>query len=443
MATTAPASVGTLSAGEAPGSRIAAVTPTAANAASPASPKASRRSASSPITAANPASRTRIPAIRASLSCVPKCVIANSLTGTGVRLIVVSPTATTGAPRAPVAAAVSSDTPSATAPASRPASAPAASRMTFMVAIRAHPGIRLVRVRDQSGAARASNRGHEQARSTSWMAAGSRAGAGSRHLADPGGARRSPRVRAGVRRTVRAGVRGGTAGAAGPGPVRGSRPGGPARALADCLPVRSGPGQRRRLGADDRAPPRGRPGPDRERLLAPRAEGRPGPDRRAGRGRRGDDLAGVPAGAPLPGRPDRAAARVDQAGLLQGVQLSGGRDAARGGARHGEDENQGRNDQDARLHGGDLVKNLRDDLHVLTGSYVLDAVSPDEREEFERHLQTCPACDAEVRGLRETAARLAIARAVAPPARMERQVLAATYQTRQLPPLSGDPLSVA
>ena len=29
-----------------------------------------------------------------------------------------------------------------------------------------------------------------------------------------------------------------------------------------------------------------------------------------------------------------------------------------------------------------------------------------EREEFERHLQACPTCDAEVRGLRETAARL-------------------------------------
>jgi anti-sigma factor RsiW len=87
------------------------------------------------------------------------------------------------------------------------------------------------------------------------------------------------------------------------------------------------------------------------------------------------------------------------------------------------------------------VKNLPDDLHVLTGSYVLDAVSPDEREEFERHLQTCPTCEAEVRGLRETAARLAMARAVAPPARMERRVLAATYQTRQLPPLSGDLLS--
>jgi anti-sigma factor RsiW len=84
------------------------------------------------------------------------------------------------------------------------------------------------------------------------------------------------------------------------------------------------------------------------------------------------------------------------------------------------------------------VKAMRDDLHVLTGSYVLDAVSDTEREEFERHLQNCPSCEAEVRGLRETAARLALACAVTPPARMEQQVLAATYRTRQLPPLSAD-----
>jgi len=81
------------------------------------------------------------------------------------------------------------------------------------------------------------------------------------------------------------------------------------------------------------------------------------------------------------------------------------------------------------------VKATRDDLHVLTGSYVLDAISETEREEFERHLQFCPTCEAEVRGLRETAARLALACAVTPPPRMEQQVLAATYRTRQLPPL--------
>ena len=84
------------------------------------------------------------------------------------------------------------------------------------------------------------------------------------------------------------------------------------------------------------------------------------------------------------------------------------------------------------------MKAMRDDLHVLTGSYALDAVGDAEREEFERHLQHCLTCEAEVRGLRETAARLALACAMTPPARMERRVLAAAYQTRQLPPLSAD-----
>jgi anti-sigma factor RsiW len=84
------------------------------------------------------------------------------------------------------------------------------------------------------------------------------------------------------------------------------------------------------------------------------------------------------------------------------------------------------------------VKATHDDLHVLTGSYVLDAISDAERKEFERHLKYCPACEAEVRGLRETAARLALARAVPPPARMEQRVLAATYRTRQVPLLPRD-----
>jgi hypothetical protein len=85
-----------------------------------------------------------------------------------------------------------------------------------------------------------------------------------------------------------------------------------------------------------------------------------------------------------------------------------------------------------------VVKIVRDDLHVFSGSYVLDAVSDEEREEFDRHLPHCLSCDAEVRGLRETAARLAMAAAVAPPTRMEQRVLAAAYRIRQLPPLPGD-----
>ena len=77
----------------------------------------------------------------------------------------------------------------------------------------------------------------------------------------------------------------------------------------------------------------------------------------------------------------------------------------------------------------------RDELHVLTGSYAVHALEHREREAFERHLQSCDSCETEVRALRETAARLAMAKSLQPPARMEQRVLAATYRTRQLPPL--------
>jgi hypothetical protein len=90
-----------------------------------------------------------------------------------------------------------------------------------------------------------------------------------------------------------------------------------------------------------------------------------------------------------------------------------------------------------------VVRIQADDLHVLTGSYSLDALPEPERAEFERHLQHCPSCDAEVRGLRETAARLAMARAQPPPPGMEQRVLAGAYRTRQLPPLPGDRLRAA
>jgi hypothetical protein len=90
-----------------------------------------------------------------------------------------------------------------------------------------------------------------------------------------------------------------------------------------------------------------------------------------------------------------------------------------------------------------VVKILADDWHVLTGSYALDALPDPERVEFERHLQHCPSCEAEVRGLRATAARLAMAQALQPPPGMEQRVLAAAYRTRQLPPLPSDRLRAA
>ena len=81
----------------------------------------------------------------------------------------------------------------------------------------------------------------------------------------------------------------------------------------------------------------------------------------------------------------------------------------------------------------------RHDLHTLTGSYALDALRGEELAEFERHLTHCPSCMSEVRGLRETAARLALATAERPPAAMRGQVLTMAERTRQLPPRTDEP----
>jgi anti-sigma-K factor RskA len=74
------------------------------------------------------------------------------------------------------------------------------------------------------------------------------------------------------------------------------------------------------------------------------------------------------------------------------------------------------------------------ELHLLTGCYALDALTGEERAEFERHLAGCPACADEARGFQETAARLARATAITPPPQMRQRVLAAVPRTRQLPP---------
>lgn len=81
------------------------------------------------------------------------------------------------------------------------------------------------------------------------------------------------------------------------------------------------------------------------------------------------------------------------------------------------------------------------ELHLLTGAYAVDALTGDELEEFEKHLRRCTSCTEEVRGLRETAARLGMTSAIEPPAWMRRQVLTAVSRTRQLPPSGGRPLA--
>jgi anti-sigma-K factor RskA len=80
------------------------------------------------------------------------------------------------------------------------------------------------------------------------------------------------------------------------------------------------------------------------------------------------------------------------------------------------------------------VKRLRHDLHILTGVYAVDAIDGTERDRFEHHLNRCQPCSHEVRGLRETATRLAVAVARVPPPQLKVRVMAAAASTRQLPP---------
>ncbi|MGW2414603.1 anti-sigma factor [Streptomyces tubercidicus] len=74
------------------------------------------------------------------------------------------------------------------------------------------------------------------------------------------------------------------------------------------------------------------------------------------------------------------------------------------------------------------------DLHTLTGAYALGALSEQESAEFAGHLAQCQSCTQEVRELRETAARLALAVAEVPPAALRTRVMAALPEVRQLPP---------
>ncbi|MFD3503383.1 anti-sigma factor domain-containing protein [Streptomyces sp. NPDC058676] len=73
----------------------------------------------------------------------------------------------------------------------------------------------------------------------------------------------------------------------------------------------------------------------------------------------------------------------------------------------------------------------REDLHSLAAPYALDALEPDERRRFEKHLKKCDSCAAEVRALAEDAVRLAWSTAAPPPPAMRERVLAAVRATPQ------------
>ncbi|WP_055533979.1 anti-sigma factor [Streptomyces graminilatus] len=76
----------------------------------------------------------------------------------------------------------------------------------------------------------------------------------------------------------------------------------------------------------------------------------------------------------------------------------------------------------------------REDLHSLAAPYALDALDPDERRRFEKHLSGCDACTAEVRLLSEDAVRLAWSTAAPPPFAMRDRVMSAVRATPQESP---------
>lgn len=74
------------------------------------------------------------------------------------------------------------------------------------------------------------------------------------------------------------------------------------------------------------------------------------------------------------------------------------------------------------------------DLHTLSGAYAIDALSPEEAQQFREHFDECPACQQEVRELRDAAARMGASEATPPPPGLRARVLAAADQQAQLPP---------
>ncbi|MBW8751333.1 MAG: anti-sigma factor [Propionibacteriales bacterium] len=74
------------------------------------------------------------------------------------------------------------------------------------------------------------------------------------------------------------------------------------------------------------------------------------------------------------------------------------------------------------------------EIHALSGAYAVDALDADEKVLFEQHLAACPACQAEVAGLREATASLAQSVEADPPPTLRDRVLADIRTVRPLPP---------
>ncbi|MDG4821391.1 anti-sigma factor [Asanoa sp. WMMD1127] len=82
-----------------------------------------------------------------------------------------------------------------------------------------------------------------------------------------------------------------------------------------------------------------------------------------------------------------------------------------------------------------------EDVHALSGAYVLDGLTDIERAAFRRHLASCATCAIEVAELQETAARLADGAWSVPPPALRDKVFAEVSRTRQEAPIPAKPVA--
>src|SRR5215469_13287651 len=218
--------------------------------------------AATPISAANTASTTRMPATRTVLSLAPNAEMAKFFTGAGVASMAAPPTATTGEPCGPVIPATSCATARAR---TRPGAAPWAPEDDVTSSIRS----RLRRGLPDRGTGQAKpgpatndicrvRTPHDRGTARPLAPARRRKRPG--RAAGPGRPGRPGCLRHGLRPRGHTGLRPGPPGGARPGAVGGGDPGGHAGGVADRLPLRPAPGERDGVADDRGAPPGGGPG---------------------------------------------------------------------------------------------------------------------------------------------------------------------------------------
>ncbi len=79
------------------------------------------------------------------------------------------------------------------------------------------------------------------------------------------------------------------------------------------------------------------------------------------------------------------------------------------------------------------------DIHELAALYALDALTPDETQEFETHLADCVACQEEVAEMHGVTDQLSRSLATDPPPTLRSSVLAGITGTAQDPAIAKEP----